>query len=179
MSYSIVYVWVCKQKPKHTLTFLAEAAIRASSSWVQPRASIRACTPLTTSPSCTTSWGRRLQANGPTRSLLMSRRGTELRTAPAKLAKGSTCREKNEQQFIVSWKASQWSNELYTRVHYLNIIIKIIIIIMTYFMRHLFTDFSAKVPRQYQTFRQPPSMRKQSLIQLLELTYIFTLTIFF
>lgn len=82
------------------VNWMLTGPIRASISWLQPMASTRSCVPLTTSPSCTTSLGRRRHAKGPTRSLLMSNRGTELRTAPARLANGSTCRTKSEQQLL-------------------------------------------------------------------------------
>ena len=82
-------------------TFSDSAVIRVSSSTVHPRASDRARTPLTTSLRWTTSLGQEVpQAKGPTRSLLIRRRGTDLRTAPARLAKGSTCRTKSKQQSL-------------------------------------------------------------------------------
>ena len=57
---------------------------------VQPRSSTSLFTPWTTSPSWATSLPRGFLAKDPTKSRLMSSRGTELRTASDKLAKGST-----------------------------------------------------------------------------------------
>lgn len=94
----------------HGQTFLLPAAIRASNSGVHPRASTRVFMPPTTSPSCTTSLVRWPHTKGPTKSLLMSRRGTELRTAPARLANGSTCRAENLDQDGFDLKICQLRN---------------------------------------------------------------------
>lgn len=71
-------------------TFPVSRRTRSRISSVQPRSSTSLSTLSTTSPSWATSLPRGCHAKGPTNSRLMSSRGTELRTASVKLAKGST-----------------------------------------------------------------------------------------